>query len=99
MPSACGATGQDLAHPDAGRRRQSLTSLNRKSMTETKDLGETAVRGGMAPLTREKAAREVIIPDAITLQELAGRLSVGADEVVDALAQEGKAAKSTDTLD
>ena len=69
-------------------------------MTETKDVAETTIRGGgVPPPAREKAAREVMIPDAITLQELAGRLSVSADEVVDALAQDGKAATITDTLD
>jgi hypothetical protein len=69
-------------------------------MTETKDVAETTICGGAAPPTaREKAAREVMIPDAIPLQELAGRLSVHAGELVDALVQEGKEATSTDTLD
>ena len=48
---------------------------------------------------KEKIAREVIIPETITIQELANRMAERAVDVVRILMQQGHLAKSTDLID
>jgi translation initiation factor IF-2 len=48
---------------------------------------------------KEKIAREVIIPETITIQELANRMAERAVDVVRILMQQGHMAKITDTID
>ena len=46
-----------------------------------------------------KAAREVVIPDVITVQELAGRMAIRAVEILKFLAREGVMLKGSDVID
>jgi translation initiation factor IF-2 len=48
---------------------------------------------------KEKIAREVIIPETITIQELANRMAERSVDVVRILMQQGHMAKITDTID
>ncbi|MCI0467895.1 MAG: translation initiation factor IF-2 [Beijerinckiaceae bacterium] len=48
---------------------------------------------------KEKIAREVILPETITIQELAGRMSERAVDVVKLLMKQGHMAKITDIID
>ncbi|MGC1777011.1 MAG: translation initiation factor IF-2, partial [Xanthobacteraceae bacterium] len=48
---------------------------------------------------KEKIAREVIIPETITIQELANRMAERAVDVIRILMQQGHMAKITDTID
>ena len=48
---------------------------------------------------KEKIAREVTIPETITIQELANRMAERAVDVIRILMQQGHMAKITDTID
>ena len=48
---------------------------------------------------KEKISREIILPEAITIQELANRMSERAVDVIRLLMKQGTMAKITDTLD
>src|SRR5262249_19072667 len=63
-------------------------------MTQTKDLGDSSA----GAVTRDKGAREITIPEVITVQDLATRLSVRPAEVLDALGPEGKNLNASDTI-
>ncbi|MFG3598430.1 translation initiation factor IF-2 N-terminal domain-containing protein [Bradyrhizobium sp. RDI18] len=49
--------------------------------------------------TREKIAREVVIPEAITIQELSNRMAERAVDLIKYLMQQGAMHKITDVLD
>ena len=49
--------------------------------------------------TKEKLAREVILPETITIQELANRMSERAVDVIKLLMKQGHMAKITDAID
>ncbi|MGE3143268.1 MAG: translation initiation factor IF-2 associated domain-containing protein, partial [Hyphomonadaceae bacterium] len=48
---------------------------------------------------RERIVREVIIPEAITVQELAGRMAIRVADIVKFMMREGQMVKVTDVLD
>ncbi len=48
---------------------------------------------------KEKLSREVILPETITIQELAGRMSERAVDVIKLLMKQGQMAKITDAID
>jgi translation initiation factor IF-2 len=54
---------------------------------------------GHAVETKEKLVREVTIPEVITIQELANRMSERAVDVIKLLMKQGQMAKITDTID
>jgi translation initiation factor IF-2 len=54
-------------------------------------------RGG--PQEVAKGAREVVIPDVITVQELAGRMAIRAVEIIKFLAREGLMLKASDVIE
>ena len=77
---------------DEHQRERSLASLKRKREREKlKAMGITQ--------TREKIVREVIIPDAITIQELANRMSERGVDLIKFLMKEGAMHKITDVID
>ncbi len=49
--------------------------------------------------TKEKLAREVILPETITIQELANRMSERAVDVIKLMMKQGQMAKITDVID
>ncbi len=54
---------------------------------------------GHASETKEKLAREVILPETITIQELANRMSERAVDVIKLMMKQGQMAKITDVID
>jgi translation initiation factor IF-2 len=77
---------------DERQRERSLASLKRKREREKlKALG--------IPEKREKIVREVIIPEAITIQELSNRMAERAVDLIKVLMKEGAMHKITDVID
>jgi translation initiation factor IF-2 len=77
---------------DERQRERSLASLKRKREREKlKALG--------IPEKREKIMREVIIPEAITIQELSNRMAERAVDLIKVLMKEGAMHKITDVID
>jgi len=74
------------------QRQRSLASLKRKREREKlKAMGISQ--------TREKIAREVTIPEVITIQELANRMTERAVDVIKYLMKQGEMHKITDAID
>ncbi|MEE9360785.1 MAG: translation initiation factor IF-2 [Hyphomicrobium sp.] len=77
---------------DEKQRERSLASLKRRREREKlKAMG--------IPQVREKIAREVVIPEVITIQELANRMTERAVDVIKFLMKEGEMHKINDVLD
>ncbi len=77
---------------DERQRERSLASLKRKREREKlKAMGISQ--------TREKVVREVIIPEAITIQELSNRMTERAVDLIKVLMKEGAMHKITDVID
>ena len=76
---------------DDSERGRSLAALRRKR--------EKDKRGGTRTGPREKVVREVIIPDAISIQDLASRMSERGVDVIKLLMKEGQMHKITDIID
>ncbi|MGI9169492.1 MAG: translation initiation factor IF-2, partial [Caulobacteraceae bacterium] len=87
-------TIQAVAGDDEGavERMRSLASVRRARERER----EKRKGGGQEAV---KAAREVVIPDVITVQELAGRMATRSVEIIKFLAREGMMLKSTDVIE
>jgi translation initiation factor IF-2 len=73
-------------------RERSLASVRRKREKEKRQLH------GFTP-TQEKIVRDVVIPEAITVQELANRMAERAVDVIRLLMKDGQMVKITDVLD
>jgi len=87
-------TIQAVAGDDEGavERMRSLASVRRAREREREKR-----KGGSQEAA--KAAREVVIPDVITVQELAGRMAIRAVEIIKFLAREGVMLKTSDVID
>ena len=107
-----GAAARPAAAPKPARggggekRRGRLTVVNAFSADEVRERSEAAFRRRVLRKTghrdaepKEKIAREVIIPETITIQELANRMAERSVDVVRILMQQGHMAKITDTID
>jgi translation initiation factor IF-2 len=57
------------------------------------------LKGNQVAETKEKIAREVTVPETITIQELANRMSERAVDVIRFLMKQGQMAKITDVID
>ncbi len=77
---------------DQQQRERSLASLKRKRERE-----KLKAMGIQQP--RDKIVREVVIPEAITIQELANRMTERAVDVIKFLMKEGEMHKITDVID
>jgi translation initiation factor IF-2 len=76
---------------DAGEvRERSVASFRRRVQR---------LKGHAANEPKEKLVREVTIPEAITIQELANRMAERAVDVIKLLMKQGQMAKITDTVD
>ena len=73
-------------------RERSLASARRKREKQQRQLH------GFNP-TQEKIVRDVVIPEAITVQELANRMAERAVDVIRLLMKDGQMVKITDVLD
>jgi translation initiation factor IF-2 len=105
-----GATARPAVAPKPARgggekRRGRLTVVTAFSADEVRERSEAAFRrrvlrkSGHRDEPKEKIAREVIIPETITIQELANRMAERSVDVVRILMQQGHMAKITDTID
>ena len=77
---------------DESQRERSLASLRRKREREK------AKNAGVLQ-TREKISREVIVPEAITIQELGNRMAERAVDIIKYLMKEGEMHKINDVID
>ncbi|HEY2179819.1 MAG TPA: translation initiation factor IF-2 N-terminal domain-containing protein, partial [Caulobacteraceae bacterium] len=86
-------TIQAVAGDDEGavERMRSLASVRRAREREREKR-----KGGAG---EAKAAREVVIPDVITVAELAGRMAIRGVEIIKFLAREGMMLKSSDIIE
>jgi translation initiation factor IF-2 len=106
-----GTTARPAAAPKPARggaekRRGRLTVVTAFSADEERERSEAAFRRRVLRKTghrdtepKEKIAREVIIPETITIQELANRMAERSVDVVRILMQQGHMANVTDTID
>jgi translation initiation factor IF-2 len=106
-----GTTARPAAAPKPARgggekRRGRLTVVTAFSADEERERSEAAFRRRVLRKTghrdaepKEKIAREVTIPETITIQELANRMAERSVDVVRILMQQGHMAKITDTID
>lgn len=76
---------------DESQRQRSIASLKRRREREKIK--------AMGPQQREKIVREVIIPEAITIQDLANRMTERAVDVIRYLMQQGAMHKINDVID
>ncbi|WP_346907044.1 translation initiation factor IF-2 [uncultured Roseibium sp.] len=72
------------------QRSRSLASLRRRREKEKR---------GSQQVVREKIVREVILPEAITIQELANRMAERAVDVIKLLMKQGQMLKINDVID
>ncbi len=71
-------------------RQRSVASFRRRTQRMT---------GHRAQESKEKIAREVVLPETITIQELANRMSERAVDVIRMLMKQGQMVKITDVID
>ncbi|RMH53106.1 MAG: translation initiation factor IF-2, partial [Alphaproteobacteria bacterium] len=83
---------QALAGGDESGRQRSLAAMRRRQERERRRMG-----GSQEP--REKVVREVRLPDAITVQELANRMAERVADVIKFLMQNGIMATMNQTID
>jgi translation initiation factor IF-2 len=88
------------------KRRRQLTVVTAFSADEVRERSDAAFRrrerrrsGLRDAEPKEKIVREVIIPETITIQDLANRMSERSVDVVRLLMKQGHMATSTDTID
>ena len=77
---------------DDGEKNRSLAAFRRRTERQKKQ-----AQGFQMP--QEKIAREVMIPDAITIQELANRMAERAVDVIKMLMRQGQMFKINDIID
>jgi translation initiation factor IF-2 len=106
-----GAAARPAAAPKPARggaekRRGRLTVVTAFSAGEERERSEAAFRRRVLRKTghrdtepKEKIAREVTIPETITIQDLANRMAERSVDVVRILMQQGHMANITDTID
>jgi len=76
---------------DEEQRQRSLASLKRRQERQKKQ--------SSGPLTQQKIQREVVIPEVITIQELANRMAERGVDVIKFLMKDGEMHKITDVID
>src|ERR1700681_2631697 len=87
------------------KRRGRLTVVTALTADEIRERSVASFRprvqriGGHRDEPKEKIAREVIVPETITIQELANRMAERGVDVIRILMQQGHMAKITDTID
>jgi len=105
-----GATARPAPAPKPTRsvgekRRGRLTVVTALSADEVRERSVASFRRRVQRMTghrdepKEKIAREVIVPETITIQELANRMAERGVDVIRILMQQGHMAKITDTID
>jgi translation initiation factor IF-2 len=97
-----------VARPVKGAEQKSRGRLTVASATGEEDERTRSIAAfrrrtqrlkGHVSETKEKLAREVILPETITIQELANRMSERAVDVIKLMMKQGQMAKITDVID
>jgi translation initiation factor IF-2 len=76
---------------DEEQRQRSLASLKRRQERQKKQIS--------GPLAQQKIQRDVVIPEIITIQELANRMAERGVDVIKFLMKDGEMRKITDVID
>jgi translation initiation factor IF-2 len=76
---------------DEEQRQRSLASLKRHRERQKKQI--------TGPLAQQKIQRDVVVPEAITIQELANRMAERGVDVIKFLMRDGEMRKITDVID
>ena len=76
---------------DEEQRQRSLASLKRRQERQKKQI--------TGPLAQQKIQREVVVPEIITIQELANRMAERGVDVIKFLMKDGEMHKITDVID
>ncbi len=76
---------------DEEQRQRSLASLKRRQERQKKQI--------TGPLAQQKIQREVVVPEVITIQELANRMAERGVDVIKFLMKDGEMHKITDVID
>src|SRR3989337_987340 len=76
---------------DEEQRQRSLASLKRRQERQKKQI--------TGPLAQQKIQREVVVPEAITIQELANRMAERGVDIIKFLMKSGEMHKITDVVD
>jgi translation initiation factor IF-2 len=94
------------ARPGVQKSRGRLTLVTALSTDEVRERSVASFRRRVQRMTghreaeaKEKIAREVIIPETITIQELANRMAERGVDVIKILMKQGQMAKITDVID
>ena len=94
------------SRPGAEKRRGRLTLVTALSQDEVRERSVASFRrrvqrlkGHQTDEPKEKLIREVTIPEAITIQELANRMAERAVDVIRLLMKQGQMVKITDVID
>jgi translation initiation factor IF-2 len=99
------APAPKVVRSGAEKRRGRLTVVTALSADEVRERSVASFRRRVQRMTghrdepKEKIAREVTIPETITIQELANRMAERGVDVIRILMQQGHMAKITDTID
>jgi translation initiation factor IF-2 len=76
---------------DEEQRQRSLASLKRRQERQKKQI--------TGPLAQQKIQRDVVVPEVITIQELANRMAERGADVIKFLMRDGEMRKITDVID
>jgi translation initiation factor IF-2 len=76
---------------DEEQRQRSLASLKRRQERQKKQI--------TGPLAQQKIRRDVVVPEVITIQELANRMAERGVDVIKFLMRDGEMRKITDVID
>jgi translation initiation factor IF-2 len=94
------------ARPGAQKSRGRLTLVTALNTDEVRERSVASFRRRVQRMTghreaeaKEKIAREVVIPETITIQELANRMAERGVDVIKILMKQGQMAKITDVID
>ncbi len=105
-PAASRCARPPVKLADEGRQRQKLTITNFDREAQVRSLASLKRKREKEKLKamgiqqpREKISREVIIPEAITIQELSNRMAERAVDLIKYLMQQGAMHKITDVVD
>ncbi len=101
------AAPKPVRAPTGEKRRGRLTVVTALSSGEERQRSVASFRRRVQRMTghrpsdepKEKIAREVVIPETITIQELANRMAERAVDVIRMLMQQGQMLKITDAID
>jgi translation initiation factor IF-2 len=105
-PARPAPAAKPTARPGAEKRRGRLTVVTALSQDEVRERSVASFRrrvqrlkGQQTGEPKEKLIRDVTIPEAITIQELANRMAERAVDVIRLLMKQGQMLKITDVID